>query len=121
MPKIDLLPCPFCGRKPKTIELHIRLHQISCLFSKCPAHPSVIKKTPEKAAKAWNTRASGWISCSDMMPKKDGYFICASNGEIKILPYRNGEFYSECFDGALRCCNSSVTHWMPIPELPKEE
>lgn len=60
---------------------------------------------------------SSWISCSDMMPKKDGEYLCVSNGEFKILPYRNGEFYSICFDAVLRCCNSSVTHWMPLPSM----
>lgn len=55
------------------------------------------------------------IPRSERMPDKDGYYLCVSNGEFKILPYGNGEFYSKCFDGALRCCNSSVTRWMPLP------
>ena len=118
MPKIELLNCPFCGRKPKSI-VNIQMYAIGCSFSKCHVYPCVVKETPEEAAKAWNTRAFGWFLCNDMMPKKDGEYLCASNGEIKILPYRNGEFYSKCFDGALRCCNSSVTHWMPIPAIPE--
>lgn len=64
---------------------------------------------------------NNWIPCSERMPNKDGDYLCISNQEIKILPYRNGEFYGICFDGVLRCCNSSVTHWMPIPEPPKGE
>ncbi len=55
------------------------------------------------------------IPRSERMPDKDGYYLCVSNGEFKILPYGNGEFYSKCFDGVLRCCNSSVTRWMPLP------
>ena len=121
MPKIDLLPCPFCGRKPKRRELNIQLHVIECSFSKCHAHPWVIKKTPEEAAEAWNTRASGLIPCSKRMPKKDGDYLCVSNNEYKILPYRNGEFYCVCYDAVLRCCNSSVTHWMPLPEVPQRK
>lgn len=116
MPKIDLLPCPFCGRMPKSDKPNIQLHVIGCSFSKCHAHPWVIKETPEEAAKAWNTRASGWIPCSERMPKEDGEYLCVSNGEFKILPYRNGEFYCTCFDAVLRCCNSSVTRWMPLPD-----
>ncbi len=61
-----------------------------------------------------------WIPVRERMPDKDGDYLCVSNAEIKILPYRNGEFYCTCFDAVLRCCNSSVTHWMPVPELPKE-
>lgn len=63
---------------------------------------------------------SSWIPCSERMPDKDGDFLCVRNGEIQILPYRNGEFYGIYFDRILRCCNSSVSHWMPTPELPKE-
>lgn len=121
MPKIDLLPCPFCGRKPKVRELNINLQQISCLYSKCPAHPCIIKITMEEAAEAWNTRASGMIPCNKRLPEKDGDYLCISNNEYKILPYRNGEFYCTCFDSVLRCCNSSVTHWMPLPQPPKGE
>ena len=62
-----------------------------------------------------------WVNCEEAMPKKDGEYLCVSNNEFKILPYRNGEFYCTCFDAVLRCCNSSVTHWMPLPEPPKEE
>lgn len=60
-----------------------------------------------------------WVSCEEAMPKKDGGYLCVSNGELKILPYRNGEFYCTCFDAVLRCCNSSVTHWMSLPNSPK--
>lgn len=63
--------------------------------------------------------ATRLIPRSERMPDKDGEYLCVSNGEFKILPYRNGEFYSTCFDAVLRCCNSSVTHWMPLPS--KEE
>lgn len=64
---------------------------------------------------------SSWIPCSERMPEKSGDYLCISNNEIKILPYRNGEFYCICFDAVLRCCNSSVTHWRPLPEPPKED
>ena len=61
------------------------------------------------------------VSCEEAMPEKDGVYLCVSNGEFKILPYRNGEFYCTCFDAVLRCCNSSVTHWMPLPDNPEAE
>lgn len=62
-----------------------------------------------------------WVSCEEAMPKEDGEYLCVSNGEFKILPYRNGEFYCTCFDAVLRCCNSSVTRWMPLPVNPEAE
>lgn len=60
-----------------------------------------------------------WIPRSERMPDKDGYYLCVINGEFKILPYGNGEFYCKWDDGVLSCCNSSVTHWMQLPEKPK--
>lgn len=65
------------------------------------------------------SNTSRLIPCSEMMPEKDDAYLCVSNGEFKILQYRNGEFYNTCFDAVLRCCNSSVTHWMPLPEPPE--
>jgi hypothetical protein len=136
MQKIDLLPCPFCG-KPDTAEI-ITVAECDCIDNPtewdkthygvvcdksikggCGSSTGWNYGTPEEAAKAWNTRTSDFIPCSKRMPKKDGDYLCISNNEFKILPYRNGEFYSKCFDGALRCCNSSVTHWMPIPAIPE--
>jgi hypothetical protein len=124
MPKIDLLPCPFCGKvEALRMERIPFVYNLVCAVANggCGASTGWNHATPEEAVKSWSTRASGWISCSERMPKKDGEYICVINGEFKILPYRNGEFYSKCFDGVLRCCNSSVTHWMPTPEPPKGE
>lgn len=125
MPKIDLLPCPFCGRTPKTSELHIHLQQISCLYSKCPAHPCVIKATMEEATQAWNTRASGWISCSERLPDEPGVHVIVTDG-IHIM-----ESWYEIIDGEMLWVDNytmyvninfgEVTHWMPLPNMPKRK
>lgn len=119
--KIDLLPCPFCGRKPKSI-VNIQMYAIGCSFSKCHVYPCVVKKTPEEAAKAWNTRASGWIPCSERIPEKStsvlisaqGYRVTAFYDSVKgvfMLTETEGLFYSM----------SAVTHWMPLPDPPETE
>lgn len=119
--KIDLLPCPFCGRKPKSI-INIQMYAIGCSFSKCHVYPCVVKKTPEEAAKAWNTRASGWIPCSERIPEKStsvlisaqGHRITAFYDSVKgvfMLTETEGLFYSM----------SAVTHWMPLPDPPETE
>lgn len=130
MQKIDLLPCPFCGKLETIIMVDVpaekhervyRVYRVVCSFVNggCGASTGWNHETPEEAAKEWNTRASGLIPCSERMPEKDGNYLCISNNEYKILPYRNGEFYFVCFDSVLRCCNSSVTHWMPLPATPE--
>jgi hypothetical protein len=139
MPKIDLLPCPFCG-KPDTAKITTvseceymdnptewdKTHYgavCSFVVGGCGASTGWYYETPEEAAKVWNTRASGWIPCSERMPKEDGEYLCVSNGEFKILPYRNGEFYENWLD-AICCWNKisvSVTRWMPLPAPPETE
>lgn len=136
--KIDLLPCPFCG-KSDTVKIMTAAeclclddptewdkthYVVACdkaIEDGCGASTGFDHESPEKAAEAWNTRASGLIPCSERMPKEDGEYLCVSNGEFKILPYRNGEFYCTCFDAVLRCCNSGVTRWMPLPDNPEAE
>lgn len=123
MQKIDLLPCPFCGKldfcrmsgvkyKDDTTAYNVVCDATIC---GCGASCGWHTDTFDEAIKRWNTRASCLIPRSERMPDKDGYYLCVVNGEFKILPYGNGEFYSKCFDGVLRCCNSSVTRWMPLP------
>lgn len=63
MPEDKLLPCPFCGGRPKII-LHAACYIISC--QDCPG--SIIMgpyQTKEEAIKAWNRRvqpvAPDWI------------------------------------------------------------
>lgn len=122
MPKIDLLPCPFCGETDLHLESFSGFGADVVICRGCLATFSQQEITCEEdLIKAWNTRASGWIPCSDRMPKEDGEYLCVSNGEFKILPYRNGEFYCTCFDAVLRCCNSSVTRWMPLPDNSEAE
>lgn len=75
-----------------------------------------------------------WISVSDELPKRNGkYLVVANHGAVRTLEYatnlseihddfedesHNGWFF---YDGEYGFCEyTGVTHWMPIPELPKE-
>lgn len=57
---------------------------------------------------------SGWISVKDMLPEKRGLMLVNVNGGgvrcDRFMP--TGKFYR--YDGY-------VTHWMPLPEPPKEQ
>lgn len=53
-----------------------------------------------------------WISVKDEFPKETGFYIVSdSDGFVTILWY----FGRGSFD----CSNFHVTHWMPLPKLPK--
>lgn len=69
MPKIDLLPCPYCGSPAKLCSSKANaagtrfVFWVHCDFRgdlNCDVIPITPKfDTAEQAVKAWNTRASG--------------------------------------------------------------
>ena len=57
-----------------------------------------------------------WISVKDELPKGDKQIICYSsnNGGYAFIDYLGLKNMDWCL-----CFN--VTHWMPLPEMPKEK
>ena len=66
-----------------------------------------------------------WIPCSERLPGKAGFYLVATPRGIEIMEFSSGDKrYREtpCFvSEALGKVSGYVTHWMPLPELPKEE
>lgn len=63
-----------------------------------------------------------WISVKDRLPE-DGKVLCVRKSEafrdrryVDILNVDHGWF----MDGAFVVADGNVTHWMPLPEPPKE-
>lgn len=133
MPKIELLNCPFCGGKAERVLCQDRNEYGSLIgfpfwAVKCKSCGAEIWNSEEQdglepdemievAAKAWNTRASGWIpvwvSCEEALPERDGYYLAyytfANGRHIYDIAYYNvGSLISDC-----------ITHWMPLPDPPK--
>lgn len=63
----------------------------------------------------------GWISVKDRLPKKFGEPCIVYNG----CSVQYGDYYSDGVWYTPDCYESEeirdVTHWMPMPEPPKEE
>lgn len=66
---------------------------------------------------------SEWISVKDRMPPRNGNYLVVTEGlgffrgctDIKILYFYNG-----CFKlGDKDVYSVNITHWMPLPDLPK--
>ena len=64
---------------------------------------------------------SKWISVEDRLPEKQGYYL--------VYTEEDGVFSAEYNPKRERCpwtdesegyCDFPVTHWMPLPEPPKE-
>lgn len=58
---------------------------------------------------------SQWISVEDKLPEEHTGVIVTDGSNVAYCRKYGDGFYTNVG----KCCN--VTHWMPIPELPKEE
>ena len=58
------------------------------------------------------TKVSDWIQCSERMPEHGDMVLVFNGNSIEIDALATGEFDFECW------CDS-VTHWMPLPEMPE--
>lgn len=54
-----------------------------------------------------------WISVIDELPKEEGWILICSYSDIDMW-YYNGQTAKDLVDYA------SITHWMPLPQLPKK-
>lgn len=136
----SLKKCPFCGGKARYVY-SMPLNYVEC--TKCKALGAIIVDAYEQrdgkkeAVDAWNRRADdGWINVEDRLPEAgkrvlilmdSGTVFC---GEIKLRELLPEWWYyydpqSEDMDMLSVVCWSGrlnpVTHWMPLPEPPKED
>ena len=68
----------------------------------------------------------GWVSVKDRLPENEQYvMLWTKTGVMKYAKYLDNEphrpwiTYDE--DGSIRAWDNVVTHWMPLPEPPKED
>lgn len=60
--------------------------------------------------------ANKWISVKDRLPEKSGDYIAYTKDGI-VWPYF---FCGDIWEDALGFSTETVTHWMPLPEPPRE-
>lgn len=69
------------------------------------------------------TMGNTWIPCSERLPEKAGFYLVVTPRGIEIMEFSSGDKrYREtpCFvSEALGKVSGYVTHWQPLPELPK--
>lgn len=131
----ELKLCPFCGEQPK-LELTITNVSIKCV--ECDARIIkiiTVRDQPDVdyfkslAIEEWNKRANEWISVKDRLPELNIEVLCF-NGSKRFGAYTLAELVTDSlgemgwhvfglheYDAGFGC----VTHWMPLPEPPKDE
>lgn len=66
------------------------------------------------------SRIPRWISVEERLPEEKRRVVVTWHGRVFDAVYLwNGSF--ETHDGILILAGRDVTHWMPLPEPPKEE
>lgn len=98
---MELLPCPFCGSN----DISENLHDYMCNKCKSCALKNV-----------WSTRHSPWISVKDRLPPVGRKVIIFTNSSYLAWHSENDEFM-DFYDNKII---NHVTHWMPLPQPPKE-
>lgn len=67
----------------------------------------------------WEDLAPQWISVEDRLPEEPCVVLVALHGTaVCVAWYHNEQF--EIGSGMHFSVGCGVTHWLPIPELPKE-
>ncbi len=64
-----------------------------------------------------------WISVKERLPE-DGELVLVYNARddfLAVLEHDSSEYESPWHGGDYWLDEDDVTHWMPLPELPKEE
>lgn len=59
-----------------------------------------------------------WISVKERLPKNGGVYLCCLNSVFRTICYFDGEQWDDSEDAY---ATHLVTHWMPLPNLPKED
>ncbi len=129
----ELKRCPFCGGEAVLIEAETKVGAwVKC--TNCGIGGSA-EVTKEAAAEAWNSRAElGWIKATpESMPGKaeEVLVTCIDDrtGEKSVFDSMQYDSHTEMW---LRWSDAfidwvpiddyiRVSHWMPLPEPPKED
>lgn len=94
-------------------------------------YPMEIAAALDKAVEALekgNNVPGKWNSVKDGLPGEYGNYLAVVNGEVEECTYASPLMkgiisgWSTCEAGGIKWLrDEQVTHWMPLPEAPKEE
>lgn len=93
--------------------------------SKCPMWDSKLDLrcmdfVMKCAADMLEQDAPGWISVKDRPPEMSGYYLVCTHNTFYDTYCISKVYFSGGVWGSLRKRYTNITHWMFLPELPKE-
>lgn len=74
-----------------------------------------------EAADMLEQDAPGWISVKDKLPPTKGYYLVCTYTAFYHTQCISKVFFDGKLWGSVRKRYTNITHWMPLPEPPKEE
>ena len=78
-----------------------------------------LEKTIEKSYEESKPR---WIPVTERLPEWGHYFVFVKAGEYDNISWTQVAYFDgKKFHGVDATATAVVTHWMPLPEPPKEE
>jgi hypothetical protein len=95
--------------------------ELSCpYYHQCGAFYENNEALLKDALSLLKAQEPGWVSVKDRLPEKSGrYLVYAKEGERET--HRTIAPFHKAFHLSGRMAYWKVTHWMPLPEPPKEE
>ena len=121
----ELKKCPFCGEVPEDYDNGMA-YWVKCTNKICPNCATEFSayhfdewqfRPIEDALQA---RIPQWISVKDRLPEDEEMKLIATwHKNVMKIAYYNQEIKSWVSNG-YELWDVTVTHWMPIPEPPKE-
>lgn len=106
--------CPYVDDGSLDALIPDSLAYIQRLERSYDAHRQTIEELNRYIA-AWGVHQHEWVSVKDRQPcvEEGRYLICLDDGFITTAIWDNGwELWADA---------GEVTHWMPLPEPPKED
>jgi len=124
MDELKLDNCPCCGAEVYGEIIEPHKHHFTnfpdskgCAFAECKCGLSMMAETIDELKAKWNRRASGWVS--DELPEVElGAILVSDNGKTPYVAYWSPKIHPYWITedwGIAR-----FTHWMPLPQPPKE-
>ena len=128
----DIMRCPFCGSNNLTVGDDRSLFYRRCVvYVKCQDCGGMMADDNKKVnlrdiMERWNRRAavttahSEWINVKDRLPEDENHVLAlteTAKGRKNIVR----AYYCQSLHTWAAGMNNNVTHWMPLPEPPKEE